>query len=151
MAQKIAIGVISALAASASLAPSKFAAADGPFTFSGFSTSPSASIPQQQGSTPPASESGKEPSVAGEESDAPPRIRNNNPRTTSAGFDPEALERGAKALKGINNSAHAKKVFESIKTREETRQAEFTAKAQEFKAMQSQAEAVSLKLSIFVF
>ncbi|KAG7555544.1 AAA+ ATPase domain [Arabidopsis suecica] len=141
MAQKLAIGVISALAASASLAPSKFAAADGPFTFSGFSTSPSASIPQQQGSSPPASESGKEPSVAGEESDAPPRIRNNNPRTTSAGFDPEALERGAKALKGINNSAHAKKVFESIKTQEETRQAEFTAKAQEFKAMQSQAEA----------
>lgn len=111
MAQKLAIGVISALAASASLAPSKFAAADGPFTFSGFSTSPSASIPQQQGSSPPAPESGKEPAVAGEEPDAPPRIRNNNPRTTSAGFDPEALERGAKALKGINNSAHAKKVL----------------------------------------
>uniref|UniRef100_A0A1J3GGG6 ATPase family AAA domain-containing protein 3-B n=1 Tax=Noccaea caerulescens TaxID=107243 RepID=A0A1J3GGG6_NOCCA len=140
MAQKCAISLISALAASASLSKGNFAAADGPFTFSGFSTSPAASNPQQQGSLPPAPGSQKEPTAAGEESDAPPRIRNDNPRTTSAGFDPEALERGAKALKGINNSAHAKKVFESIKTQEETRQAEFTAKAQEFKAMQSQAE-----------
>ncbi|CAN8236163.1 unnamed protein product [Cochlearia groenlandica] len=129
MAQKLAIGLISAIAASSSsLGQSKFASADGPLTFSGFSA-PS-----------PAPESQKEPSVSGEESDPPPRIRNHNPRTSSAGFDPEALERGAKTLKGINNSAHAKKVFESIKTQEETRQAEFTAKAQEFKAMQSQAE-----------
>lgn len=110
MAQKCAISLISALAASASLSKSNFVAADGPFTFSGFSTPPAASIPQQQGSPPPASESQKKPSVAGEESDSPPRIRNDNPRTTSAGFDPEALERGAKALKGINNSARAKKV-----------------------------------------
>ncbi|WZZ30818.1 hypothetical protein YC2023_014219 [Brassica napus] len=133
MAQKCAIGLISALAASASLSKSNVASADGPpLTFSAFSASPT---PQQQGSTtPPAPGSG-------EESDAPPRIRNDNPRTTSAGFDPEALERGAKTVKGINNSAHAKKVFESIKTQEETRQAEFTAKAQEFKAVQSQAEA----------
>ncbi|KAL0735705.1 hypothetical protein Bca4012_011915 [Brassica carinata] len=140
MAQKCAIGLMSALAAAASLSKSNIASADGPLDFSGFSTS---STPQQQGSTPPAQGSGKESSVSGkEESDAPPpRIRNDNPRTTSAGFDPEALERGAKALKGINNSAHAKKVFESIKTQEETRQAEFTAKAQEFKALQSQAEA----------
>ncbi|KAF3536219.1 hypothetical protein F2Q69_00018920 [Brassica cretica] len=135
MARKCAIGLISALAASASLSKSNVASADGPppLTFSAFSASPT---PQQQGgsTTPPAPGSG-------EESDAPPRIRNDNPRTTSAGFDPEALERGAKTVKGINNSAHAKKVFESIKTQEETRQAEFTAKAQEFKAVQSQAEA----------
>lgn len=101
MAQKCAISLISALAASASLSKSNFVAADGPFTFSGFTT-------------PPASESQKEPSVAGEESDSPPRVRNDNPRTTSAGFDPEALERGAKALKGINNSAHAKKVLQIL-------------------------------------
>ncbi|KAH0907215.1 hypothetical protein HID58_039042 [Brassica napus] len=138
MAQKCAIGLMSALAAAASLSKSNIAFADGPLNFSAFSTS---TPQQQQGSTPPASGSAKDSSVPGEESDAPPRIRNDNPRTTSAGFDPEALERGAKALKGINNSAHAKKVFESIKTQEETRQAEFTAKAQEFKALQSQAEA----------
>ena len=102
MAQKCEIGLISALAASASLSKSNVASADGPpLTFSAFSASPT---PQQQGSTtPPAPGSG-------EESDAPPRIRNDNPRTTSAGFDPEALERGAKTVKGINNSAHAKKV-----------------------------------------
>ncbi|XP_009121422.1 ATPase family AAA domain-containing protein 3-B [Brassica rapa] len=139
MAQKCAIGLMSALAAAASLSKSNIASADGPLNFSAFSTSTPQQ--QQQGSTPPASGSAKDSSVPGEESDAPPRIRNDNPRTTSAGFDPEALERGAKALKGINNSAHAKKVFESIKTQEETRQAEFTAKAQEFKALQSQAEA----------
>ncbi|KAF3564313.1 hypothetical protein DY000_02018800 [Brassica cretica] len=135
MAQKCAIGLISAIAAAASLSKSNIASADGPLNFS------TSTPQQQQGSTPPPPGSGKDSSASGEESDAPPRIRNDNPRTTSAGFDPEALERGAKALKGINNSAHAKKVFESIKTQEETRQAEFTAKAQEFKALQSQAEA----------
>ena len=103
MAQKCAIGLISALAASASFSKSNIASADGPpLTFSGFSTSPTPQ-PQQGSATPPAPGSG-------EESDAPPRIRNDNPRTTSAGFDPEALERGAKTVKGINNSAHAKKV-----------------------------------------
>lgn len=115
MAHQCAISLISALAASASLSKGNFAAADGPFTFSGFSTSPAASNPQQQGSLPPAPGSQKEPTAAGEESDAPPRIRNDNPRTTSAGFDPEALERGAKALKGINNSAHAKKVQRNLR------------------------------------
>ncbi|CAN6872707.1 unnamed protein product [Brassica oleracea] len=135
MAQKCAIGLISAIAAAASLSKSNIASADGPLNFS------TSTPQQQQGSTPPLPGSAKDSSAPGEESDAPPRIRNDNPRTTSAGFDPEALERGAKALKGINNSAHAKKVFESIKTQEETRQAEFTAKAQEFKALQSQAEA----------
>ncbi|KAG2239321.1 hypothetical protein Bca4012_024065 [Brassica carinata] len=141
MAQKCAIGLISALAASASLSKSSIVSADGPLNFSGFSTSPS---PQQQqgGSTTPSGSGKESSSVSGEESDAPPpRIRNDNPRTTSAGFDPEALERGAKTVEGINNSAHAKKVFERIKTQEETRQAEFTAKAQEFKALQAQAEA----------
>ena len=108
MAQKCAIGLMSALAAAASLSKSNIASADGPLNFSAFSTSTPQQ--QQQGSTPPASGSAKDSSVPGEESDAPPRIRNDNPRTTSAGFDPEALERGAKALKGINNSAHAKKV-----------------------------------------
>ncbi|CAH8386394.1 unnamed protein product [Eruca vesicaria subsp. sativa] len=141
MAQKCAIGLMSALAAAASLSKSNIASADRPLNFSGFSTSPTPQA-HQGSSTQPTPGSGKESSVSSEDSDAPPRIRNDNPRTTSDGFDPEALERGAKALKGINNSAHAKKVFESIKTQEETRQAEFTAKAQEFKALQSQAEAI---------
>lgn len=107
MAQKCAIGLISALAASASLAQSKVASADGPFNLSGFSTS---SNPQQHASPPP-SQTQKPPSTAGEESSAPSRARNDNPRTSSGGFDPEALERGAKALKEINNSSYAKKVL----------------------------------------
>lgn len=104
MAQKCAIGLISALAASASLAQSKVASADGPFNLSGFSTSAN---PQQQ----PPSQTQKPPSTAAEESSAPPRARNDNSRTSSGGFDPEALERGAKALKEINNSSYAKKVL----------------------------------------
>ncbi|KAG8380829.1 hypothetical protein BUALT_Bualt06G0057100 [Buddleja alternifolia] len=70
----------------------------------------------------------------------PPRVRNNNPRTTSAGFDPEALERGVKALKEISSSSHAKKAFEVIKKKEETKQQELTSKIAEFKALQAQAE-----------
>eukprot|EP00854_Cymbomonas_tetramitiformis_P013507 gene13507-15968_t len=36
-------------------------------------------------------------------------------------FDPEALERGAKALREINSSTHAKSVFELTKKQEETK------------------------------
>ncbi|KAF8096904.1 hypothetical protein N665_0299s0062 [Sinapis alba] len=121
MAQKCAIGLISAVVASVSLSQSKVAAADGP---------------QQQA----AASASSQPLTAGKESSAPPRARNDNPRTSSGGFDPEALERGAKALKEINNSSYAKKVFESIKQQEETKQTEFAAKGKEYKAMQAQAE-----------
>lgn len=68
------------------------------------------------------------------------RVRNDNPRTTAAGFDPEALERGAKALKEINNSSHAKKVFELMRKQEETRQTELSAEKAKFQALQSQFE-----------
>ena len=86
MAQKCAIGFISAIAAaSSSFSKSKVAAADGP-------------PPQHQAASDP-------------ESSAPPRARNDNPRTSSGGFDPEALERGAKALKEINSSSYAKQVL----------------------------------------
>jgi hypothetical protein len=40
----------------------------------------------------------------------PRAVRNDLPRTSAAGFDPEALERGAKALREINSSGNAKKV-----------------------------------------
>ncbi|KAL5767500.1 hypothetical protein ACOSQ2_014283 [Xanthoceras sorbifolium] len=121
MAKAYAVSLMSALAASASLAQSKTAFADGPFS----------SNPPQSSSEPP--------STAADDS-APPRVRNDNPRTSSAGFDPEALERGAKALREISTSANAKKAFELMKKREETRQAETAAKAAEYKAMQAQAE-----------
>ncbi|KAL3143353.1 hypothetical protein ABBQ38_002187 [Trebouxia sp. C0009 RCD-2024] len=43
---------------------------------------------------------------------------------TGVGFDPEALERGAKALREINKSPYAKKVFELTREQERTKQAE---------------------------
>ncbi|CAL5364719.1 unnamed protein product [Camellia sinensis] len=128
MARVCGAGLISALA-SATLGVDH-AYADGPFTFSPFSSSP-ASPPPQSSETSPTSQPSAE---------APPRVRNNNPRTTSAGFDPEALERGAKALREIASSPHGKKVFDVMKKQEETRQTELNAKATEFKAMQAQAE-----------
>ncbi|KAB1223616.1 ATPase family AAA domain-containing protein 3 [Morella rubra] len=141
MAKLYAAGFISALAASASASfssQSHLAYADGTFKLPSFSSpsppSPSPPPPsaQSQSSNPPASADNTEAS--------PPKVRNDNPRTTSAGFDPEALERGAKALREITSSTNAKKVFEVIKKQEETRQAEMEAKAAEFKAMQAQAE-----------
>ncbi|KAJ6423037.1 hypothetical protein OIU84_024045 [Salix udensis] len=137
-------GLISAVAASFSFSQSNLVSfADGvnfsPFSSSNPSPSPSPSQTpslsgQSQPSTLPPS------TVAGSGESSPRAPRNDNPRTTSAGFDPEALERGAKALKEITSSSHAKKVFESIKTQEATKQAELAAKAAEFKAMQAQAE-----------
>ncbi|KAM7279573.1 hypothetical protein ACFE04_006707 [Oxalis oulophora] len=119
MAKSSALGLISsALAAAAAATSSKtLAFADGP-------TNPS--VPMAA-ATATAGDAAKKP-------------RNDNPRTTSAGFDYEALERGAKALKEISSSSHAKKVFEVTKKQEETRQAELVAKAAEYKAMQAQAE-----------
>ncbi|KAK9287288.1 hypothetical protein L1049_015701 [Liquidambar formosana] len=133
MAKACTVGLISTLA-SASLAQN-YAYADGPFSFSPFSTSSSPNVPQASSSEP------SQPSNSSKAADnEPPRVRNDNPRTTSAGFDPEALERGVKALKEINSSPQAKKLFEVIKKQEETRLAEMTAKAAEFKAMQAQSE-----------
>ncbi|GMY06386.1 ATPase family AAA domain-containing protein 3-like [Fagus crenata] len=134
MGKAYAIGLISALAASASASLSSqsyVAYADGPFNLSPFSSSSSSE--QSQPSNPPAA-------PAKDESSSPSKVRNDHPRTTSAGFDPEALERGAKALREITSSSQAKKVFEVIKKQEETRQAELETKVAEFKAMQAQAE-----------
>ncbi|XP_030934928.1 ATPase family AAA domain-containing protein 3-like [Quercus lobata] len=137
MGKAYAIGLISALAASATASlssQSHVAYADGPFKFSPFS-SPPPSGQSQPSNPPPAAPANKE-----SEPPAAPKVRNDNPRTTSAGFDPEALERGAKALREISSSNNAKKVFEIIKKQEETRQAEMETKVAEFKAMQAQAE-----------
>ncbi|GLT87237.1 hypothetical protein SLE2022_053310 [Rubroshorea leprosula] len=135
MAKTYAIGIISAALAASSVSQSKLALADGPFNFSAFATAsqPSSGQSQSSNSLPSTASADKGSSVS-------VKARNDNPRTTSAGFDPEPLERGAKAADEINRSGQAKKVFEIMKKQEETRQAEFAAKAAEFKAMQSQAE-----------
>ncbi|KAJ7982681.1 ATPase family AAA domain-containing protein 3 [Quillaja saponaria] len=136
MAKTYAVGLLSAMAASAAISQNQYAKADGPFSFPSFSTSPSTSNASQSSSSdepPPAS------SLAAD-NESQPKVRNDNPRTTSAGFDPEALERGVKALGKISSSPHGKKVFEVIKKKEETKKADLTAKVAEFKAMQAQAE-----------
>ncbi|GAB4826416.1 hypothetical protein Ancab_009281 [Ancistrocladus abbreviatus] len=125
MAKACAAGVIAALA-SASLGIDH-AYADGAFSFSPFSSS-SSNVPQPPSEAQPKFQ---QPSYSspGPSDAEPPRPWNDNPRTTSAGFDPEALERGAKALKEIISSSHAKKVFELMKKQEETMQAELALKA----------------------
>merc|ERR1712176_803331 len=56
----------------------------------------------------------------------------------TGGFDPEALERGAKALREINKSPHAKAVFDLTKTQEITKQQEFKAEEAKMKAAAGQ-------------
>ncbi|CAD5169759.1 unnamed protein product [Musa acuminata subsp. malaccensis] len=123
--------VMSRAAAAASVLASAIMAAehvhaDGAFNFFPFSSQPQSVA---EGGPPP-------DDVAKEET----RVRNDNPRTTAAGFDPEALERGARALREINSSSQAKKVFELMRKQEETRQVELTAKKAEFQAIQAQHE-----------
>ncbi|CAL9099234.1 unnamed protein product [Musa acuminata var. zebrina] len=123
--------VMSRAAAAASVLASAIMAAehvhaDGTFNFFPFSSQPQSVA---EGGPPP-------DDVVKEET----RVRNDNPRTTAAGFDPEALERGARALREINSSSQAKKVFELMRKQEETRQVELTAKKAEFQAIQAQHE-----------
>lgn len=87
-----------AAAAAALAALSDHAYADGPFRFpylSSPSPTPAAPAVPTAGTRPP----GEVPGAASSSS------------TSSGGFDPEALERGAKALREINSSPHAKQVF----------------------------------------
>ncbi|RVW41797.1 ATPase family AAA domain-containing protein 3 [Vitis vinifera] len=97
MAKATVAGLISALASAALSVDHAYA--DGPFNFPPFSSSsPAPSPPKAAPEAPPPSDV-----------ETSKRVRNDNPRTTSAGFDPEALERGAKALREITSSSHAKK------------------------------------------
>ena len=57
-----------------------------------------------------------------------------NKSGANAAFDPEALERGAKALREINASPYATKVLELSKTQEQTKQQEMRAKEAEAQA-----------------
>ncbi|XP_021751890.1 ATPase family AAA domain-containing protein 3-like [Chenopodium quinoa] len=87
----------------------------------------------QPGNAPPQAPPSDEP-------EKPRKPRNDNPRTSSTGFDPEALERGVAALKRIEKSKDAKTVIGIIKEQEETKRKEIEMKTQELKAMANQAE-----------
>jgi ATPase family AAA domain-containing protein 3A/B len=54
-------------------------------------------------------------------------------------FDPDALERGAKALREIQNSPYAKRVFDQLKQEEATKLQELKVKEAEFNATTEQA------------
>ncbi|PKA53884.1 ATP-dependent zinc metalloprotease FTSH 4, mitochondrial [Apostasia shenzhenica] len=60
--------------------------------------------------------------------------------TSSGGFDPESLERGARALREINSSPYAKQVFELMRKQEETRLAEIAVDKAKYQAVQTQAD-----------
>lgn len=62
------------------------------------------------------------------------------PSGRSSGFDPESLERGAKALREINSSTHAKQVFEVMRQQEKTRLAEVDAEKTKMAAVQIQLD-----------
>ncbi|KAJ4714396.1 ATPase family AAA domain-containing protein 3 [Melia azedarach] len=55
-----------------------------------------------------------------------------------SGFDPEALERAAKALREINSSRHAKEVFDVMRKQEQSRLAELAAEKVHYEAIQAQ-------------
>ncbi|XP_020573097.1 ATPase family AAA domain-containing protein 3-like [Phalaenopsis equestris] len=60
--------------------------------------------------------------------------------SSSGGFDPESLERGAKALREINSSPYAHQVFELMRKQEESRLAEIAAEKARHLAIQTQAD-----------
>ncbi|KAF3321537.1 ATPase family AAA domain-containing protein 3-like protein [Carex littledalei] len=132
------LSLATAAAAAAGLTVDR-AYADGPFKIPTFSSS----SPPAAGGPPPAQPAEQGPTATGQSpasNEEVPKVRNDNPRTTAAGFDPEALERGAKALREINNSSQAKKVFELMRKQEETRQTELAVKKSEYQALQAQHE-----------
>ncbi|XAR73860.1 hypothetical protein NMG60_11007968 [Bertholletia excelsa] len=118
---------LSSLAAAAAVAASlpalsNRAYADPPFRFNPFSSSHSPS----QAAEPDSTKSDTKSSPASDE-----------PR---GGFDPESLERGAKALREINSSPHAKQVFEVMRKQEQSRLAELAAEKAHQEAIQAQLD-----------
>lgn len=85
---------------------------DGAYAYSPFSPPPHAAVSENE--PPPADE-------------------------PKGGFDPESLERGAKALREINSSPNSKQVFEVMRKQEQTRLAELAAEKAHFEAIQTQA------------
>ncbi|KAJ1691433.1 hypothetical protein LUZ63_015588 [Rhynchospora breviuscula] len=113
--------VISAAAAGVM---SEVAYADGRFFFPSRSPAPAAPLAGPAANVPTSHSSDQPGSSA----------------ASSGGFDPESLERGAKALREINKSPHAKQVFELMRKQEETRLEELAAEKAQYLANQSLTE-----------
>ncbi|XP_015964125.1 uncharacterized protein LOC107487945 [Arachis duranensis] len=113
---------VAAAVASMSSLSDRAAHADSSFRFPFFSSSPSNSPSPSD----PASDSKME---------QPPPDEPNK-----SGFDPESLERGAKALREINSSPYSKQVFDLMRKQEQTRLAELDAEKVYFELIQSQGD-----------
>ncbi|EFH45289.1 AAA-type ATPase family protein [Arabidopsis lyrata subsp. lyrata] len=94
--------------------------ADSRFRFPFYSSSPPPS-------DSPANQSSSNSSKSKPEADEP----------KGSGFDPESLERAAKALRDINSSPHSKQVFDLMRKQEKTRLAELAAETSHYEAIQA--------------
>ncbi|KAH0699022.1 hypothetical protein KY284_013237 [Solanum tuberosum] len=119
-----AMAAAAAIAATSSTIPNR-AYADSPFRFNPFS-SPSPSVPSSSSETPQTDSA---------ESDA-----KDSSEDSRGGFNPESLERGAKALREINSSPYHKHVFDVMRKQEKTRLADIAAEKVHFEAIQAQAD-----------
>ncbi|XP_004233520.2 uncharacterized protein [Solanum lycopersicum] len=119
-----AMAAAAAIAATSSTIPNR-AYADSPFRFNPFS-SPSPSVPSSSSESPQADSS---------ESDA-----KDSSEDSRGGFNPESLERGAKALREINSSPYHKQVFDVMRKQEKTRLADIAAEKVHFEAIQAHAD-----------
>ncbi|EOA17809.1 hypothetical protein CARUB_v10006207mg [Capsella rubella] len=97
--------------------------ADSGFRFPFFSSSSPAPPPSDSPANQSLSDSSK------------PKAEPNEPK--GSGFDPEALERAAKALRDINSSPHSKQVFDLMRKQEKTRLAELAAESSQYQAIQA--------------
>uniref|UniRef100_A0A2P2IQ18 Uncharacterized protein MANES_02G094700 n=2 Tax=Rhizophora mucronata TaxID=61149 RepID=A0A2P2IQ18_RHIMU len=123
-----AVAVAAAVASVSTLRNPAYA--DGPFRFNPFfSSSPS--------STP---DSSSHPQQSDPKSNASSESKQEEDEPKGAGFDPEALERGAKALREINGSPNAKQVFDLMRKQEQTRLAGLAAEKAQYEAIQAQVD-----------
>ncbi|XP_073280674.1 uncharacterized protein [Primulina huaijiensis] len=119
-----ALAAVATATAASSNTSSKGVYADGPFRFNPFSSSASPPSPPPDASATNPTGSEHQPAVD----------------VSKRGFDPESLERGAKALREINNSPYSKQVFEVMRKQEESRLAELAAEKANFEAIQAHAD-----------
>ncbi|KAF9678302.1 hypothetical protein SADUNF_Sadunf07G0020800 [Salix dunnii] len=124
-ASRLSVAAVAAAAAAAASTCQNRAHAESSFRFNPFSSSPSKQKPQQE-----ADQTANQKSDAKSEPEEP----------KGAGFDPEALERGAKALREINSSPHAKQVFDVMRKQEQSRLAEVAAEKTHYEVIQAQID-----------
>ena len=68
-----------------------------------------------------------------------------NSKSSVTGFDPEGLERAAKAARDLDNSKNANAAIELIKVQEQTKQHESAAKRAEMEAYTQQQRAANIE------